>query len=210
VSFSLDQIAIRPIVIAAFDDEMDKIAGAQAPAGDVQAPAPEQAPAHQIVSPDIKQLDPRTAHSTPILEPPPGYVYAPELGSFIPNPQDPGWIAQGQAIEALRNKAWFDQGQQQQVQQAAQGQLDQAASQNLEAAAQEQQQAQQQQQVEQAANTEATLEAAKQEGKQMADAAGAPPNQGQPEYVGAQQAAQGPRRKPKPKEDKGVVIRVGK
>lgn len=204
MSFSVDQISIRPIVVAAFDDEMDKIARGQGPAGSVQEASPDQAPAHQILSPDIKQLDPRTAHSTPILQPPPGYVYAPELGAFIPNPQDPGWIAQAQAIEALRNRAWFAQGQQQQVQQSAQAQLDQAASQNIEEAQAQEQQQQQQQQVAQAADAQAQISAAKAEGKQVADAVGAPPNLGQPEYVGAKQTRQGPRGA------KGVVIKVGK
>jgi len=203
--FSLDELVLRPYVQWALDDELIKISQGGAPTGNVpQGPPPEQSPAHQVVSPNIQQIDPRTAHSTPTLQPPPGYVYAPDLGAFVPNPQDPGWIAQQQAIEALRNKAWFDQGQQSQVQQAAQQQLDQAAGQNMEAAAQQAQAEQQQQQVGQQADAEAQMTAAKEEGKQVADAAGAPPNQGQPEYSR-------PKRKQRsPKEDKGVVIRVGK
>jgi hypothetical protein len=146
----------------------------------------EESPAHGVVASRINQLDPRRAVSIPVLQPPPGYVYAPELASFIPNEQDPGWMPQETAIDASKNKGWYDQGQQDVVTGQAQQQLDSQVEEDVNAQAMQQQAIQQQQQI-------AAMAAQQQAVRQQRQ---------------AQAAMMG---KPKPaKAKKGVTIHVGR
>lgn len=149
-------------------------------AGSVQqGPAPVQSedipveapPAHGVVASRVNQLNPRRALGIPVLQPPPGYVYSPELASFVPNEQDPGWMAQQQAIEAARNKGWYDQGQQDVATQQAQAELDSRADAGIQQAQQQDMQAQQMAQMQQAAQQQAMMEEAKRAGRIRADVA---------------------------------------
>lgn len=129
----------------------------------------EASPAHGVIASRIQQLDPRRAVVVPVMEPPPGYVYSAELASFVPNEQDPGWMAQQEAIEAARNKGWYEQGQQDVVQGQAQQQLDETANAQVEQAAMEDQQAQQQVAMQQQAQQVAMMAGAKHQAKNQAD-----------------------------------------
>lgn len=192
----------------------DPAAAAQAGmlAGGVQneAAAPQQTevvrnesmPAHGVVASRIQQLDPRRAVGIPVMQPPPGYIYNPELASFVPNEQDPGWIAQSQVIEAARNKGWYDRGQQDVVAAEAQQQIDQQATQGIQQAMMQEQAAQQQAALQQQAQMQATLAAAREKGRASA-------------RMSLGQEPVGDRRVPREqavagKKGKGVVIQVGR
>lgn len=204
------------VVTQAFITELEKIAasqqgqgvGEETEAGMMQGGAQNEAspqgetwenealPAHGVVASRVQQLDPRRAVAIPVMQPPPGYVYDPNLASFVPNQQDPGWLAQAQALEAARNKGWYDQGQQDVVAGQAQQQLDDEATAGVQQALAEDQQVADDQSMQQAAKAEAMMSAAKKEVS------------GQ----GAKPAAE-PKPKPKPKADasgKGVSIQIGK
>lgn len=174
------------LVIQSMFSELEKIA--QAPmgmdpqagmlAGGVQqgpSPTPseevpvESAPAHGVVASRINQLTPKRAIGIPVIQPPPGYVYSPELAGFVPNEQDPGWMSQMQAIEAARNKGWYDQGQQDVATQQAQAELDSRASAGIQQAQQEQMQMQQMAQMQQAAQQQAMMAEAQRQGRINAD-----------------------------------------
>ena len=155
---------------------MDPQAGMLA-GGVQQGPAPvaseevpvESAPAHGVVASRVNQLTPKRAIGIPVIQPPPGYVYSPELASFVPNEQDPGWMAQQQAIEAARNKGWYDQGQQDVATQQAQAELDSRADAGIQQAQQEQMQMQQMAQMQQAAQQQAMMAEAQRQGRINAD-----------------------------------------
>lgn len=161
----------------------------------------EAMPAHGVVASRIQQLDPRRAVGIPVMQPPPGYVYNPELASFVPNEQDPGWIAQSQVVEAARNKGWYDQGQQDVVTSQAQQQLDQQAGQGIQQSMMQEQAMQQQAALQQQAQQQAILAAAREQGRQRARA-----SLGQ-EPVSDRRV---PARKVDGKKGKGVVIQVGR
>lgn len=131
----------------------------------------EAAPAHGVVASRITQLDPRRAVGIPVLQPPPGYTYNPDLASFVPNEQDPGWMEQQKAIEAARNKGWYDQGQQDVVAGQAQEQLDAKADADVQQASAESQQQQQHAMMQQAAAQQGMMAEAKEVGKNRADMA---------------------------------------
>lgn len=205
------------VITQAFFTELEKIASATVPQdqgvgdgadagllqGGVQNEASPQGevwenealPAHGVVASRVQQLDPRRAVAIPVMQPPPGYVYDPQLASFVPNQQDPGWLAQSQVLEAARNKGWYEQGQQDVVAGQAQQQLDADAEAGVQQALAEDQQMAEDQQVQQAAQDQAMMSAAKKEVS----------GQGAPGAV--------PKPKSKPKADvsaKGVSINIGK
>lgn len=207
------------LIAQAFFSEFEKIAQdgmgiapqAGMLAGGVQneAAAPQQTevvrnesmPSHGVVASRIQQLDPRRAVGIPVMQPPPGYVYNPELASFVPNEQDPGWVAQSQVIEAARNKGWYDQGQQDVVTSQAQQQIDQQAGQGIQQAVMQDQAMQQQAALQQQAQMQATLAAAREKGRVSA-------------RMSLGQEPAGDRRVPREqvagKKGKGVVIQVGR
>lgn len=165
----LEKIAQGPM---AADPQAGMLAG-----GVQQGPSPmsveevpvESPPAHGVVASRVNQLTPKRALGIPVLQPPPGYVYNPELASFVPNEQDPGWMSQQQAMEAARNKGWYDQGQQDVATQQAQQELDSRADMGIQQAQQESAQMQQMAMMQQAAAQQAAMAEAKQQGKIRAD-----------------------------------------
>lgn len=112
--------------------------------------AEEASPAYGIVASRVEQLDPKRAHGIPILRPPPGYVYSPELTAFVPDQASPGWMSEQEAMEAARNRSWYEQGQSDLASAEAQQEMDSAVAQQAEGAIIQRQQAQQQAAIQQA------------------------------------------------------------
>ncbi len=105
----------------------------------------EQPPAHGIVGTKVEQDGARFARGIPVIQPPPGFTYEPELHAFVPDPSNPGWMQAEQAMEAARNKSYYEQGSMDQNAQQAQQQMDQQVDQRAQMALQENAQVQQQQ-----------------------------------------------------------------
>lgn len=114
--------------------------------------AEEASPAHGVVASRVEQLSNTKARGIPVLQPPPGFVYAPHLQSFVPNPEDPGWMHAEQAAEAAKAQAFYEQGQADLQTQQAQDELDAQAGQQAEQVAAEGMAQQQQQAAEQEAS----------------------------------------------------------
>lgn len=70
----------------------------------------EPSPAHGVVASRVEQLSETHARGIPVIQPPPGYTYAPELQQFVPNMEDPAWMRVEQAAEAARKQAIYEQG----------------------------------------------------------------------------------------------------
>ena len=203
--------------------ELEKIAAGQAtqeagqaaPAGELEgglqqgSDGPEEAsPAHGVVAARVEQLDDKKARGIPVIEPPPGFVYKPELQSFVPNEQDPGWMQVQEAMEAAKNEAMYNKGQEDMQTAQAQEQLDTKVEQETNQAVAEQgaaEQQVQQQAVQQQATAEATTkEVAKQQAKSVAS------NLSTPESIAGPSASSPPAAKKKPAAGKGVTIKIGK
>jgi hypothetical protein len=208
-------------------DELEKIAqagmgGASAPeAGGQQAAAgelegaiqreaegeEEASPAHGVVAARVEQLDDKKARGTPVIQPPPGFVYAPELQAFVPDQSNPGWMQAEEAAEAAKAKSFYDQGQSDLQNQQAQAELDQRAEAETQQAVAEQQMAaqqQMQQQIQQQATADATTKAvAKEQAKSVAS------NLKTPDSVTGKKSEGSKSSGDKPK-GKGVTINVGK
>jgi hypothetical protein len=172
----------------------------------------EASPAHGIVASRIEQLDPKTARGIPVLQPPPGFIYSPELVAFVPDENDPGWMAAQQAVEAARNKGWYDQGQEDVQTQQAQQEVDTQAQQQVDQVAAEEGQAQQQQMM--------AMQQQEQEGQAMAKEKAKATMGGLRSPEGIVGAKPKPKAKPaakkkkpaeeKPESGKGVTIKIGK
>jgi len=92
-----------------------------------QAPAEEseEPPAHGVVGANIDLIDKKKAIGFPVIQPPPGMVFRPDLQAFVPDPMQPGWMTEIQAQAAQNNRNYFDAGQQFSLEQQAQAGLDQ-------------------------------------------------------------------------------------
>tara|TARA_R110002126_G_scaffold70402_4_gene177195 strand:- start:1909 stop:2496 length:588 start_codon:yes stop_codon:yes gene_type:complete len=164
--------------------ELEKIAqgggtptagGATAPAGELEGTVQtgamgtaEASPSHGIVAARVEQLGDKKARGTPIIQPPPGFVFAPELQAFKPEEGNPAWMTAEQAGEAAQAKSFFEQGAQASQQLQAQREMDTRVQQEAQQAVQAQQAQQQnaaEQQAMQAANTKAV---ANQQARQQA------------------------------------------
>ena len=88
-------------------------------------------PVAKIIGSSIEKLDDERAHGVPIVEPPPGFVYAPDLQAFIPNEDDPGWMTNPEAMAAEEKASAYQQGQMDTQQQSAQQEADTAAGQAM-------------------------------------------------------------------------------
>ena len=84
-------------------------------------------PAVKIIGASIDKLDEKRAVGVPIVQPPPGYVYNPELGAFAPNSDDPGWLTEPEAMQAQQSSSAFQAGAQQASAAGAQREADSAA-----------------------------------------------------------------------------------
>jgi len=160
----------------------------------------EGSPAHGIVAARVEQLGDKKARGIPVIQPPPGFVFAPELQAFKPEVENPGWMDAEQAGEAARAKAFFEQGARAAQQQQAQQEMDAQVAQQSAIAVQEQQGAQAQQALQQQATQAATLKAvAKQQASETAASLRAP------------RSITGQGDRPRQKRNaKGVTIRIGK
>lgn len=124
--------------------ELEKIGNAVDESGDNQdvgmaEDVPEEmVPVQELFGAQIQPLDKRRAMGTPVLPPPPGYVYVPELQVFAPDPETAGWMTEAQAAIAQNNAQYYQQGQQDATAGAAQQQLDQVAQQQQQMMAQQQ------------------------------------------------------------------------
>jgi hypothetical protein len=161
----------------------------------------EASPSHGVVAARVEQLDDKKARGIPVIQPPPGFVFAPELQSFIPDESNPAWIQAEQAAEAAKNKSFYDQGQRD-----VQGQLVQEAATQQQAQAEAQvMQESMQQQVDgakgkpAAAKTPASISGKPAAKKPAAEAGGKKP---------AAKKSEGKDGKKAPG-DKGVVINIG-
>lgn len=88
-------------------------------------------PAVKVLGASIEKLDERKAHSIPLVEAPPGYVYNPELRAFAPDPEDPGWLTSPEAMQAAENQAAYQQGASDAAQQGAAQEAQSAAQSSL-------------------------------------------------------------------------------
>jgi hypothetical protein len=123
---------------------------AQAEAEEIPVEEGEEPPAHGVLGARVEQLDKKKARGIPIIQPPPGFVYAPDLAAFVPDPSQPGWMTMLQAEAAQSNKGYYDQGQHDLLAGQAQANVDQQVDQqNM--AAQQQAEAEQQQGMQQQA-----------------------------------------------------------
>ena len=84
-------------------------------------------PIVEILGASIEKLDDQKAHGIPIVEAPPGFIYNPELGAFVPNSEDPGWMTQPEAMQAQENANAYQAGQQDTQTQVAQSEADRQA-----------------------------------------------------------------------------------
>ncbi len=122
---SREDIVLRGRTMAhAFYDEIEKLAEA---AVRRERLMPKESPVQGVLGADVEQEDDKNARAVPVLDPPPGYVFSPELGAFTPDPANPGWMTPEQAEEARKHKLYYDEGYQ-------------AAAQNQEEVAQMEQQ----------------------------------------------------------------------
>jgi len=207
------------------DPQMGALAGGvQNEAGESEEIKNEAMPAHGVVASRVTQLDPRRAVGVPVMQPPPGYVYDPNLSSFVPNQGDPGWMAQESVMEAARNKGWYDAGQQDTVTQQAQQQLDTSVQADMDQKNMQAQQETAEQQGMATAKQEGMMTAAKTQGKiqgQQAQGVGPPPTPAakkpatpkakSPKKPSASSKAKAkPKKEPSAGAEKGVTIRIGR
>ena len=196
---------LEKIAAGAGTDQQE--AGQGAPAGELEGNvqqgaegAEEASPAHGIVAARIEQLDDKKARGTPVIQPPPGFVYEPELQSFVPNEEDPGWMQIAEAQEAAKNQAIYAKGQEDMQVSQAQQQMDTQVEQETQQAVAEQEAGQQQAAIQQQATAEATTkEVAQQQAKSVAS------NLSTPDSITGSPAPQR-----KPASGKGVTIKIGK
>lgn len=188
---------------------MDQAEGMGGQGSDTEVWQNEAAPAHGVVASRVTQLDPRRAVSIPEIQAPPGYVYSSDLAAFVPNPSDPGWMSVRDAMEAARNKGWYQAGQQDTVTQQAQQSLDDQVQADVEQDQMNQMQAQQQGMMQQAADQEGMMTQAKEQAKQNVN----PKPQPAPKSQSAKKPSsskKAPAKKSEGKsEGKGVTIRIG-
>ncbi|NIV36255.1 MAG: hypothetical protein GWN58_44450 [Anaerolineae bacterium] len=170
----------------------------------------EASPAHGVVASRVEQLDDKKARGIPVIQAPPGYVYAPELQAFIPDQNNPGWVSAEQAAEAAKAQSFYQQGQQDLVQQQAQAEAEQQAAAQVQQAQQQQAQqqaaAQQQQYADALSQQQLEREYAKQQAQGAVQGLQSPEGvTGRPEGGNQEQQRQRPSGG-----GKGVTIRIGK
>lgn len=189
--------------------------GEAAPSGELEGTiqrevegAEEASPAHGVVAARVEQLSDTQARGTPVIQPPPGFVFAPELQAFVPDESNPAWMQAEEAAEAAKAKAFYDKGQQDVVQQQAQAELDQRVQADAHQALAEQQMAVQQQMAaeqQQAMTQQATQQAvAKQQAQSVAE------NLKAPDSIVGKPPATKRTDSSKKSGGKGVTIKIGK
>lgn len=195
--------------------ELEKISAAEMgdpQSGNLQQGA-EASPAHGVVGVEVEQLDQKRAKGIPVVQPPPGYVYAPELASFKPNEADPGWMTPEQQAAAQENKGWYDQGQMDLSTQRAQQEADTKMTQQVQAANADQQAqqsaAQQQAAMDAEAKQQAVKESVKQQFKEQQASKAIPYNTPQ-EVLGRTAKAPVKKKKSAKAALKGVTINLGR
>jgi hypothetical protein len=174
--------------------------------------AEEASPAHGVVASRVEQLSDKKARAIPVINPPPGFVFAPELQSFVPDPNNPAWMEANQAAEAAKAQTFYSKGQQDLQNAQAQQELEQQVTQQIQAIQQQQAAAQQQQAAEQQAALAAPMQQAEAQAKEQAKAQAKTTMGGlqTPQAVsGAPQAASPQPQQPSAAQ-KGVTIRVGR
>ena len=140
----LERIEATQVVKIAMGVGLDPAAdGGMQQSEDAPENEDEAAPAHGVVGTKIEQYGPKQARGIPMILPPPGYIYDQELAAFVPDPNNPGWMQAEQAMEAARNKAFYDQGHMDETVNRAQEEQDaqvDAQAQEMQMAGQAQQQ----------------------------------------------------------------------
>lgn len=108
------------------------------PVGDID-PVGDQRddPIAQVLGTEVERIDEKRARGYPIIAAPPGYIFNPELAAFVPDTSQPGWMPQDAAGVAQQNQGWYQQGQQDQVQGAAQQEADMQVDQQAQMQAQQ-------------------------------------------------------------------------
>ena len=130
----------------------------------------EASPSHGVVASRIAQLSDKKARAIPVIAPPPGFVFAPELQSFVPDPNNPAWMDANQAAEAAKAEVFYRKGQQDLQAAEAQAELEGQVAQQIAAIQAQQQAAAQQQQAQQMASLAAPSYAAHAQAKEQAKA----------------------------------------
>lgn len=170
----------------------------------------EASPAHGVVASRVEQLSDRKARGVPVLEPPPGMVYAPELQAFVPDPNDPGWMQAEQAAEAAKAQTFYAKGQEDLQAQQAQAEIDQKAQAEAQQMAQ-QSAAQEQQMAGMAAQQQAPPVQGEPQASVQQEAQGVAGGLQIPEDIrGGKMEPKGPNPAKKKPREKGVTIKIGK
>lgn len=97
-----------------------------------------ETPAHGVVASRVEQLEDNKAQGIPVIQPPPGFVYQPELKAFVPDESDPGWMSEPQAQAANENAAHYEKGREDVVTDAVQAEEAEAEQAAVEQQQQEQ------------------------------------------------------------------------
>lgn len=165
----------------------------------------EASPAHGVVASRVEQIGDDKARGIPVIQAPPGYVYAPDLQAFVPDPKNPAWMAAEQAAEAAKAETFYRKGQQDLVTRQAQAEAARQAQQQV--VAQQQAIAQERAAVMAAEQQQARAQAmAQKEGlREMAREQAAEQAQDQAKELRSPQDITG-----RPSPQKGVTIRIGR
>jgi hypothetical protein len=139
-------------------DELEKIAveenteqqSSQMEQGEGEEREKEESPIQGLAGTQILQEGAKRGRGIPVLDPPPGYMFNPELQSFVPDENMAGWMSQGDAENASALQGAYQQGQQDTKGQVAQEEVDRGVAQQSQQMQVEQQQGQMQQEQQQA------------------------------------------------------------
>jgi hypothetical protein len=83
----------------------------------------DSSPVAGVVGTDIVQQDQHNARGIPVLQPPPGYVFDPDLQSYAPDQNMPGWMTQDGAQAADSHRNAYMKGKQDAVAEKAQHEI---------------------------------------------------------------------------------------
>ena len=88
-------------------------------------------PVVKVLGASIDKLDEMKAHGVPIVEPPPGFTYNPELRAFAPDESDPGWMTEPETAAAQQSAQSFEAGKEEATTEGAQVEADNQATEAL-------------------------------------------------------------------------------
>lgn len=113
----------------------------------------EESPIQGLAGTQVLQEGASKGRGIPVLDPPPGYIFNPELQSFIPDENMAGWMSKDEASQASILQNVYQQGKQDTQGQVAQQEVDRGVEQQTAQIQQEQQNQQMQQEQQTAQHT---------------------------------------------------------